>query len=362
MTWLLIACTQGPDTGSPMDSDVLVDLPTWVGLPDVESLGDHGDGDILTGLIGEGESGAVIFDRAGAARWSYDNGQDNVASWTKFNDDGAVVHNHHYRDRQASKGEVLITDLDGTATSTPTPQHHHAALHVEGQLITPRVTFVEMQIEGEPSLVAMDEIVVQDVGSDEARVLFSFETDYALQPFDHCDHWDDGVYYRQALDWTHVNSLAYDEADDAVLIVARHLDLVLSIDRQTGAINWELGGLQSEWTLGPDSEAFNHPHLSEFRDDQLVLFDNGDHKDPAVSRVVVYDLDRENRVYTQVRDIPEPNGELNALMGDAQLLDSGNLLVSWSESGLIQEIAPDDSVVWSLQMPLGLVTGRVDTP
>ncbi|MCP4806898.1 MAG: hypothetical protein GY913_21100 [Proteobacteria bacterium] len=360
MMWLWLACTAGQDDAVSTDSGPGVSLPAWVSLPEVTSSGEHGEGDVVTGLIGDNQSAVLVFDRAGEPIWAYENGDQNVPSWSKFTDSGDVIHNHHYRDREAAQGEVLVSSIGGSTITTAVPQHHHAALLIDGTVYYLRVEFVEMQVNGQDVTVAMDELVAKPLGGVEETVLFSFEKDYSLRPFPHCSHWDDSIYYRSAKDWSHANSLAYDEEDDAILLVARHLDVVMSIDRGGAGLNWELGGLQSGWTL-EGGTGFNHPHLSSFHDDQLVMFDNGDHKDPAVSRVVVYDLDRENRIYTQTREILDPRGELNELMGDAQILPSGNLLVSWSEMGRIEEIAPDDSVVWSLQMPLGTITGRTDT-
>ena len=360
MLWTWLACSAGDGLVGDDSGDAFTP-PSWLALPQVESSGDHGEGDVVTGIIGEAVAATVRFDRQGQPTWAFDNGDDNVPSWTKFSPDGSLVHNHHYRDREAARGGVMVTGPDGLSVTTEAPQHHHAALLLDGFVYYIRVSFVEMNIDGAPVVVATDELVRKPLGGKDEVVLFSFEDDYAVRPFPHCAHWDDSVYYKEAKDWTHANSLAYDEDQDAILIVARYLDVVLSIDRATGDLNWELGGQDSEWELAEGGDGFNHPHLSSFRDDQLVMFDNGDHKVPPVSRVVVYELDRDARVYTQVREVLEPTGSLNALLGDANVLDSGNLLVSWSESGLIQEIDPDDQVVWSLQMPLGTITGRVDT-
>ena len=190
------------------------------------------------------------------------------------------------------------------------------------------------------------------------RTLYSVFDDWEGELFSPCGHFDNDVYYTFAKDWSHVNSLL--QLEDTWVMEARHWDAFLGIDKDSGELDWVLGGDESDWSPGPDTTEWSHPHVSKMSDEVIVMFDNGDHKEPRRSRAVVYDLDMDERVYTQRLKIPEENSEFLPLLGDAQLLPGGNILVSWSELGRVDEYTPDGELVWRLEMPLGTIVGRID--
>ena len=86
-------------------------------------------------------------------------------------------------------------------------------------------------------------------------------------------------------DWTHCNGVAYDEANDQVLLSLRLQDCIIAIDKASGQINWILGdhaGWDDERAkklLTPVGEPFRwpwHGHNPRMTGpNQFVMFDNG---------------------------------------------------------------------------------------
>jgi hypothetical protein len=119
-----------------------------------------------------------------------------------------------------------------------------------------------------------------------------------------------------------------------------------------------MGGPYGEFTFDDPASAFMHAHTSVVEDDRLVLMDNGNHRVPPVSRVMVYTYDAEHRTVTAVRTIPEPEGSLIDSLGDVKGLPEGGLLVSWTTMGRIVAYDDQDVPLWTLGTELGFATGR----
>jgi hypothetical protein len=164
----------------------------------------------------------------------------------------------------------------------------------------------------------------------------------------------EGVWLPGAHEWSHANSLVWQEAEQAYYVHVRYWDALLRIGAD-GTLDWTLGGLHSDFTGVADLPL--HGHLSDAWEDGVLVFDNGDHGDPEVSRVVEYRLDADARTFEEVWSVPEPEGRHATFLGDARKLPGGNVLVAWSPYGLLQEITPDGDVVW--EATTEHVVGRV---
>lgn len=93
--------------------------------------------------------------------------------------------------------------------------------------------------------------------------------------------------YPTPIDWFHNNSVAYDRADDSVIISSRE-DFVICLDYASNRIKWIFGDTTKKWyqfpslaafalTLAPDSLPPLGQHaVSLTYDHQLLLYDNGE--------------------------------------------------------------------------------------
>lgn len=172
-------------------------------------------------------------------------------------------------------------------------------------------------------------------------------------------------------DWTHANAVALDEERNELLVSLRHLDAVVAIryqdddDGPAGELLWELGR-DGTFELAPGGEHLAHQHAVELvGDDQLLVYDNGNYKGPPpYSRAVLYRLDRAAGTAEQVyehRDVtPEGTPMFTAFLGDVDLLDNGNVLLTHGGAAarpgdltslhgrLVEVDRATDEVVWDL--------------
>ena len=208
---------------------------------------------------------------------------------------------------------------------------------------------------GVPTSVLADRLMVGD-GAGEPRTVLSFFDDRG-PPYVPCSHGllrDDrlGVEVRE---WTHGNSVMWLEDSDDLLIVARLIDAVLRVDRQSGEVLWQMGGRDATLDYADPSLAFSHGHASDAWEDGFLVFDNGSHRDPPASRVVEYAVDGETARATWIHDDPR----FVEFLGDARRLPSDDVLIAWSPLGVVEEVTRAHEVVWRLTFPTDVIAGRV---
>ena len=131
-------------------------------------------------------------------------------------------------------------------------------------------------------------------------------------------------------DWFHNNGLWYDEANDLILLSARHKDAIVAVKKSDKNIAWILGDptgwkntdsdLFFAWE-GVDSEWFYAQHNVTMLDNgDIMLFDNGTAKvkrinnddrvtgDDVYSRAVIYHIDTDAMTATQVYEYGKERG------------------------------------------------------
>jgi arylsulfotransferase ASST len=164
--------------------------------------------------------------------------------------------------------------------------------------------------------------------------------------------------FRVPYDYFHANSVDVD-ADGDFLVSARNTWGVYKIDRETGRIVWTLGGKRSTFKLGRGMR-FAWQHDARRRPDgTLSLFDNSAPPGPRKrSRALVVGLDETNRTATLLGTREHPRRLRGAIMGNAQTLDNGNVMVGWGSQRYFSEFAADGRLVWDAHLSLGFDTYR----
>lgn len=120
------------------------------------------------------------------------------------------------------------------------------------------------------------------------------------------------------IDYMHLNSMVIDPRDNNLICSSRHQNQVIKVNRQTGAVMWRLGGVNSDFPLTPDQKFLlqHHATLTD-NNETLLIFDDGDAVLRPYSRVVEFHLDEVNKVVTSFKyfNIPEP---FTGFMGSVQ--------------------------------------------
>lgn len=129
--------------------------------------------------------------------------------------------------------------------------------------------------------------------------------------------------YPTPTDWFHNNSVAYNRADDSIIVSSRE-NFVICLDYQTGAIKWILGDPTKEWYQFPSLQQYaltlppgTNPPIGQHSvsisyDQNLLLFDNGFfswlHEPPGENRGYSsprkYQLDLASKVATEIWNYP----------------------------------------------------------
>ncbi len=130
-------------------------------------------------------------------------------------------------------------------------------------------------------------------------------------------------------DFFHINSISV--APDGDLIVsARSTWAIYKINRNTGAIVWEVGGKHSSFKMGSGTQ-FEWQHDAQlWPDDTLTLFnDAADPKEESQSRAMKLQLDTTNMTASLSRSYTHTPPVLAGSQGNMQTLSGGNVFVGW---------------------------------
>jgi hypothetical protein len=192
-----------------------------------------------------------------------------------------------------------------------------------------------------------------------------------------------------AHDWSHANAVAYDAADDCLVISVRHQDCIVKLGRKDGRIRWILGN-PSEWSapwtqhlLQPEGAfrwQFHQHDCSAPAPNRVLCFDNGNFRagayqpplEPAqnFSRAVEFEIDEAGRKVRQVWEFGEfatprvfacyqggarrlpRTGNTILTFGGICLRDgvpAGSNVGSWGYARIL-EVTPDKEVVLDIEI------------
>ena len=153
------------------------------------------------------------------------------------------------------------------------------------------------------------------------------------------------------VDPVHMNSM---EVNGSSLVVsARHLDAVYSIDRTTGDIQWKLGGTSIPQSLtvldDPYSpNPFGGQHDARILPDgTLTVHDNGT-AFGRPPRAVRYSIDQIARTATLLESVSDPAVTDAVCCGSARRAADGSWLMGWGANSLVEELAPDGNPNFTL--------------
>lgn len=165
--------------------------------------------------------------------------------------------------------------------------------------------------------------------------------------------------------WAHANAIEYNSDDNAVYFSSRHLNRITKIDYETGNVIWNMGEEKpsGDVVFGHDLD-FNFQHAVERLDNgDLIIFDNGNHKEPPLSRgiriaITGTDLNPSANI---IWEYILPDSLYTANRGDCDVLDNGNVLITSANpqadglTGHVLELDPlaENEIVWQMRIGEG---------
>lgn len=349
------------DTGS-----VTLDLPpagiTHFEISSYDPEAAAPGGYILTTLMEADEAWVVIIDRDGDYVW-YRRADDGLGVVTAhpIPDKDSIAWAQHDIKQESDLGGIVRMRFDGSETvlTRAWQGHHDFAVLPNDRYAWISVDAKRVTIDGEELLVAADSILSTPEGSGdevEPRQVFSLFTDFH-PTYLPCSHFYETVAGVGGNDFSHGNSLVYDEEEDQFRFMAKNLDNLMFVDNDTGEMVHEIGGVYGTISAELPEDMWSHGHYSQIWDGGFMVFDNNYHSDLSASRANEYAYDLDSGTLELVWSYTSEGGRFNGLLGDAKRLGDTRL-VSWTEFGLLTEVDEAGEVVWQAETDLGTGLGR----
>ena len=340
----------------------------------------QGNGDIFIAPTGDQSSygnGPEILSRSGGVRWFHAvptgqsaadfrtqtyRGKPVLTFWQGTGLGGLSsgadhIYNDHYQPiATVTAGNGLTTDGHEFLI---TPQN--TALVLSYVQTTADLTSI-----GGPADQSVIDGVVQEVNIRTGRVLFQWNS---------ADH----VPYSQSeqplpnsastpWDWFHVNAVHLGP-HGSLLVDARNTWTTYDVNRHSGAINWQLGGKASSFSLAaaPGQSLDNAGEIFAWQHDPEYLghgiytfFDNESAGTPefSTSRTVTVRLDYKHRTATLLSSNDQPEGLVAPSQGNAQTLSSEDQFVGWGALPYISEFSRSGRLLFNAEFPTGVNTYR----
>ena len=162
--------------------------------------------------------------------------------------------------------------------------------------------------------------------------------------------WDFGG--NPNFDWTHSNSVYFDEEEGIVYASIRNLSRIVAIDYSTKDILWHVGDADfMENIFFEDDFGFSHQHSAQITENKnLLFFDNGRFNEPELSRCAEIEIDELNQNATLVWEYVLPESMLTLSRGECDRLSNGSTLISVGRTGNVLEVNNGDEIVWHLNV------------
>lgn len=318
---------------------------------------------------------------------------------------------------RAGKDSLEIRDWDNTllwsyaTTANGFLQHHDIQPLPNGNILMVVSEFYSdstMLAEGRNPAdlsgnLKLDQIIeIEPVGMNSANVVWQWRyIDHLVQDLDssksnydvvenHPELLDINYDNGYNLDWTHVNSVAYNSSLDQILISARHLDEIYIIDHSTTTLEaaGHAGGTSGKggdflWRWGNpqvyrqgtslDQQLFKQ-HDAKWvaagfvDEDKISVFNNGGNGVDLESYVHLIEPEIVGGQYTMFGNKFSPatfdwtwGGLISGQMmyqwkkSGCQSLVNGNILITETALGTVSEIMKNGDLVWSYRNPTGAI-------
>jgi hypothetical protein len=286
----------------------------------------HARGFIVTSS-GTSGTGAYIFDADGAPVWwaTGPSGTSRIQmSW-----DGSKMYMMALNVQNNGSGRVNVVNMDGSGASMVsgmTTAHHDMTAIPGGFAI---LTWLQSGIDAPCALIERQD------GGTMTTVVANMNTVYNSPNY-------------------HTNSVHYYPSDDTYTLGDRNPNLYVKVSR-AGELIWQLGGAnpkeQAKLFTGVTTWMVNHGHHL-LADGTIILFNNGTMISGTMtggqSFARVFKLNTANMTATNPLNY-NMSGVNSNVLGDAQFLPSGNLLVTYSQSGRILEVSATGQLIATLR-------------
>ncbi|KAI2631672.1 Arylsulfotransferase-domain-containing protein [Xylaria nigripes] len=200
--------------------------------------------------------------------------------------------------------------------------------------------------------------IVQEIDVESGELLWTWRASHHLSLSESYSELKEG---SGAYDYAHINS-AERTSEGNFLISARHTHSIILVDRESGEIQWRLGGKNNSFVdmSGGRATDFAWQHHARFGKDgqtQLTMFDNHD-KSIIVgctgncTRGKHIELDYSNFTARLISEFYHPENLVSRFEGSYQTLQNGNVLLGWGANPTFTEHTSSGECVLDIQFDI----------
>ncbi len=271
----------------------------------------------LSGNNGEDFTWVYILDAEGEYVWWYkpkQGGIDCVRARMSFNGQYMYVANGNVPG--PNNGSLIRVTMDGTAeASYDLPKRHHdITVLPDGTVVYFEYDEVAAGFNGK----GCDRVMTLNPETRETALLYTVGDDFAE---------------LAAANGCHSNAINYVPEQRALSFSILNFNTLILFDL-SGNLLWTFGGPQSDFT----GASWDGQHQHHVTDEGIFVFNNHGN---GGSSVYEYELQG-----NQAKRVFEYSSGLTSLtMGDVKRLENGNLLITYSNNGVIHEVNPSGELV-----------------
>jgi len=181
---------------------------------------------------------------------------------------------------------------------------------------------------------------------------------WSWNTFDYIDSTEYNPYFFEIytgwndVDWTHSNSMFYDENSESVFISLRNLSRITKIDYTSKDIIWNLGetDFMNDIYFKEDLDFSMQHSIKVLNNGNLLFFDNHRYLSPELSRCIEIAYNELDYNVDIVWEHVLPAELYTDTRGECDRLENGNTLITAGTTGNALEVTPDHEVVWQISV------------
>lgn len=281
------------------------------------------------GSGGNGETTVFILDRDGAYVWWYSFTALDVISRARMSADGNYMLAGTLNVRDQGAGAIYQISMDGlrTAVINLPNRHHDFTVLPDGT-----IAYIEFETDG----TGKCDRIMERSPAGETRVVYAIRDDFSS--------------LATGEEWCHSNAIHYDVETDAYFLSVLHQNMIIKVNRTSGALEWTLGGELSDFAGASWNRQHGHCKLEN---GNIILFNNNINIGSFGAGSLVLELAVDESTHRAV-EIWRYDGDADSsTLGDVQRLPNGNTLVTYSNSGLMHEVNGATQLVQSFAWASG---------
>ncbi len=326
--------------------------------------------------------GATILDATGELVWLSPSDEDDPEDWyfdlrvQEYDGEQVLTSYRGTNEKGRGNGDVVIMDQSYEEIARVTTGGSLGPGHVDfhDTTITPEGTMLvgsyvptpgDLSSVGGPAEGFIEDAVIQEIDIATGEVVFEwsaldhvpltetmmdFERKRDQEAESDPEAPELGTAEEKPFDYFHINSITEDD-DGSLLVSARNTNAVYKLDRDSGEVEWTLGGNATDFEMG-EGTVFSWQHdAHRAPDGTLTLLDNhagGDDGNEESSRALRLALDERAMTAEVATEYLPPAERIAGSMANAQELEDGGMHVGWGARPLYSRFTADGELIYDV--------------